>query len=296
MLNFKPLTLQDKDIFDNYLKPYTFSTCEYSFTNLYIWRKGCEIEYAVYKNAILIKRIDLDNSYNFLQPIGYKKEDLKEIIDVLIEYSIENHFKFLFRNIEKPFMEELKALFEERFIIEEDRDNFDYIYESQKLISLSGKNYHNKKNHYNAFIKNYDFYIAPLSLENLEECITASKEWCNKNDCKGYLLYELRAIQDILKNKDKLDFIGMVVYVDNKIAAFTLGEIMNDDMAIVHIEKADSDIRGLYAYVNKTFVENYLSSVPFINREQDLGVEGLRKAKESYLPIRLEPKYAAKVK
>jgi len=296
MLKFKPLTLQDKDLFDNYLKPYTFLTCEYSFTNLYIWRKGCEIEYALYKNAIIIKRKDFDNSYNFLQPIGYKKEDLKEITDILIEYKKENNFKFLFKNIEKSFMEELKTLYGEQFIIEEDRDNFDYIYKSEKLISLSGKSYHKKKNHYNAFIKNYDFSTAPLSLENLEDCITASKEWCNKNNCKGYLLYELRAIQDILKNKDKLDFIGMVVYVDNKIVAFTLGEIMNDDMAIVHIEKADSDIRGLYAYINKIFVENYLSSVPFINREQDLGVEGLRKAKESYLPIRLEPKYAVKIK
>jgi hypothetical protein len=296
MLKFKPLLLQDKDLFDKYLKPYTFLTCEYSFTNLYIWRKGCDIEYALYKDAIIIRRMDAPDSYSFLQPIGYKKEDLKEIIDALIQYTEENHCNFLFKNIEKPFMEELKAIYEERFIIEEDRDNFDYIYESEKLISLSGKSYHNKKNHYNAFIKNYDFYTAPLSLENLEDCIAASKEWCNKNDCKGYLLYELRAIQDILKNKDKLDFIGMVVYVNNKIAAFTLGEIMNDNMAIVHIEKADSDIRGLYAYINKTFVENYLISIPFINREQDLGVLGLRKAKESYLPIKLEPKYSVKIK
>ena len=296
MLNFKPLTLQDKDLFNSYLKPYTFLTCEYSFTNLYIWRKGCGIEYAMYKDVIIIRRLDIDNSYNFFQPIGYEKKDLKEIIDVLIVYSQENNFNFIFKNVERPFMEELKTLYEDDFIIEEDRDNFDYIYESEKLILLPGKNYHNKKNHYNSFIKNYDFYTEPLSLENLEECITASKEWCHKNDCKGYLLYELRAIQDILINKDKLDFIGMVVYVDNKIAAFTLGEIMNDDMAIVHIEKADSDVKGLYAYINKTFVENYLSSVPFINREQDLGVEGLRKAKKSYLPIKLEPKYAIKVK
>ena len=296
MLEFKPLTLQDKDLFDRYLNPYTFLTCEYSFTNLYIWRKGFEIEYDICKDAIIIKRIDLDNSYSFLQPIGYKREELREIINILVKHSVSNNFEFLFKNIEKPFMEELKSLYNDQLIIEEDRDNFDYIYESAKLISLSGKSYHNKKNHYNAFIKNYEFYTAPLSLENLEDCIIASKEWCNKNDCKGYLLYELRAIHDLLKNKDKLDFIGMVVYVDNKIVAFTLGEIMNDDMAIVHIEKADSGIRGLYAYVNKIFVETYLSSVPFINREQDLGLQGLRKAKESYLPVKLEPKYTVKVK
>ena len=177
MLEFKSLTLQDKDLFDNYLKPYTFCTCEYSFTNLYIWRKGCDIKYAIWKDTIIIRRMDLNNSHSFLQPIGYKKENLKEIVDILVEYNRENHFQFLFKNIEKPFMEELKLLYKDSIIIEEDRDNFDYIYETEKLISLSGKSYHNKKNHYNAFIKNYNFYTAPLCLENLEECIIASKEW-----------------------------------------------------------------------------------------------------------------------
>ncbi len=88
----------------------------------------------------------------------------------------------------------------------------------------------------------------------------------------------------------------MVVYVNDKLSAFTIGERVNDDMAIVHIEKADSSINGLYAFINKTFVEECFSDVPFINREQDLGIEGLRKAKLTYQPIKLEPKYTVNIK
>lgn len=88
----------------------------------------------------------------------------------------------------------------------------------------------------------------------------------------------------------------MAVYVNDKISAFTIGEKVNNDMAIIHIEKADSDIRGLYAYINKTFVEQYLNDITYINREQDLGIEGLRKAKLSYNPVKIEMKYSVKIK
>ncbi|MTK14197.1 MAG: DUF2156 domain-containing protein, partial [Clostridiaceae bacterium] len=92
-------------------------------------------------------------------------------------------------------------------------------------------------------------------------------------------------------NNSILNFEGMVVFIDNKVSAFTIGEKVNKDMAIIHIEKADSDIRGLYNFINKTFVDAYFSDVPFINREQDLGIEGLRSAKESYIPIKLAKKF-----
>lgn len=292
MLDFKPLTLEDKVIFDKYLKPYNFLTCEYSFTNLFIWRMGLDIQYTIYKDALIIKKKDFFGDYHFMQPIGYTKENLKNIVDTLEAIKINENLKNLFKDAETPFINDLKAIYNDKFTIEEDRANFDYIYESSKLISLSGKKLHGKKNHYNNFIKNNDFYVIEINENNIENCIKTACEWCKINDCKGYLKFELKAIQELLLNKEKLDFIGMCVFVSNKLSAFTIGEKINDNMAIIHIEKADAEINGLYTYINKTFVENYFSDVPYINREQDLGKEGLRKAKLSYQPFKLEPKYS----
>jgi hypothetical protein len=256
MLSFKQLTIEDKNFLDEYLKPYKFLTCEYSFTNLFIWRKGLDIQYTTYKDVLIIKKMDFDGSYHFMQPIGYNKENLKEIVDILIEYKAENNLKFLFKDTEQPFIEDLKEVYGTSLQFEEDRDNSDYIYESSKLISLSGKKLHSKKNHYNNFIKNNNFYAEEINENNIEDCIKAACEWCKINDCKGYLKYELKAIQELLLNKEKLDFMGMAVYVSDVLSAFTIGEKINDNMAIIHIEKADAEINGLYTYINKTFIEN----------------------------------------
>lgn len=296
MLEFKNLTLEDKPIFDKFLKPYKFLTCEYSFTSLFIWRKALDIQFTVYDNTLIIKKLDFDGYYHFMQPIGYTKDNLKQIVEILLEYKSNLKLNYLFKDAEQPFVEELKEIFQDSLIIEEDRDNFDYIYSSEKLISLSGKKLHSKKNHYNNFIKNNIYRVEPITDSIICECIKAAREWCRKNDCKGYLLFELRAIEEMLKNNSSLDFQGMVVYINEKLSAFTIGEKVNTEMAIVHIEKADTSINGLYAFINKTFVEQYFSDIPFINREQDMGIEGLRKAKLTYQPVKLEPKYAINLK
>lgn len=291
MFEFKPLALDDKSIFDKYLKPYSFRTSEYSFTNLFIWRKALDIQYTIFKNILIIKKKGFDEEYHFMQPIGYTKDNLKEIIELLDSQRNKNNMKYLFKDAEIDFVQEIKSTFGNTYNIEEDRDNFDYIYESSKLISLSGKKLHSKKNHYNNFIKNNRYETVEINNKIIEDCMKTACDWCKINECKGYLKYELKAIQELLQHTEELDFIGMAVYVDEKISAFTIGEKMNENMAIIHIEKACTEINGLYAFVNKTFIEKYFSTIPYINREQDLGKEGLRKAKLSYQPVKLEPKF-----
>lgn len=292
-LVFNSLTIADKPLFDKYLKNYRFKTCEYSFTNLIIWRKGCDISYTIYNGTLIIKKRDFKGNYHFMQPIGYKKEDLRCIVEKLRRYKEENRMEYLFKDIESSFLDELKEIYSDDIKIEQDIDNFDYIYASEKLASLSGKKLHSKKNHYNYFIKTYNYVTRDFSeLGVKDDCIAASEAWHEeKSNGNSYLVYELDGIKEIISNSDKLNLKGMAVYVDDSIAAFTIGEIVNTDMAIVHIEKGRSDIRGIYTFTNKAFVENYLSDVEYINREQDLGIEGLRKAKKSYNPLRLEEKY-----
>ena len=294
MLQFKPLTLSDRDIFHKYIYPYNFETCEYSFINLLMWKNACDIQYAIFKDILIIKKIDFDGSSHFMQPIKYNKENLEEIVELLNQYKKENEMDYLFKDAETNFIYDFREVFGDKYEIQEDRDNFDYIYESQKLVSLSGKELHKKKNHLNYFIKNIEHQDVDLTQDLTKPCLIAAREWCCKNFCRGYLLSELRAIEELLMNKEDLNLIGMAVYINGKISAFSLGEIVNKDMAIIHVEKADSDIRGLYNYINKAFVEKYLKHIPYINREQDLGIEGLRAAKLSYAPYGFAKKYKIK--
>ncbi|MCT8975380.1 DUF2156 domain-containing protein [Clostridium sp. CX1] len=292
-LCFSPLTIDDKWIFDRYLNEYNFNTCEYSFANLLIWRKGCDITYTIYNGVLIIKKKDFKGNYHFMQPMGYNNENLKKVIEILKEYRLKNKMKYLFKDVEKSFLKELKDIYGDDIEVEDDIDNFDYIYDSSKLATLSGKKLHSKKNHYNYFTKTYDYSVKDLSEESVrEDCIRAAEIWHEeKYNGDEYLSYELKGIKELIKNMDVLNLKGIAIYVDDVISAFTIGESVNKDMAIIHIEKGRSDIRGIYSFINKTFVEKYFTDVKFINREQDLGIEGLRKAKKSYYPIRLEEKY-----
>lgn len=291
MINFKSISLEDKILFDKYLKPYRFLTCEYTFTNLFIWRKGCHIQYAIVDDALVIKKTGFDNSDYFMQPIGYTKSSLPGIIDKLSIYKTEYNMNYLFMDAESPFITELEDMFPGKYEIKEDRNNFDYIYETKNLINLSGRKYHGQRNHYNCFRNNYNYQVTPITEDVVDDCIFAAREWCCKNGCRDYLLYELHAIEEILNYESELNFYHMAVYVEGKLSAFTIGEKVNSDVGIIHIEKADNSISGLYNFVNKTFLETKFSDVPYINREQDLGIDGLRRAKLSYHPFKLEPKY-----
>jgi uncharacterized protein len=290
MLEFKILTLEDKDLFDSYIKKCKFLTSEYSFISLFIWRKAFDTRYCIYKDALIIKKRSTEFGSFFMQPIGYRDEDLNEIIETLIEYKNINNMEYLFRNVEAPFLKELERISKERFQIGIEENNFDYIYESENLINLSGRKLSSKRNHITRFVNSYNYRVEDISTENTQECINAAKEWCMVNNCNGLLNYETESIITMLNNWNLLKFQGIVVYVDDKISAFTIGEIANEEMAIIHVEKAFSEVHGLYPFINKTFVEKYFKDIKFINREDDMGLEGIRKAKQSYHPYKLEYK------
>ncbi|MDD3224662.1 MAG: phosphatidylglycerol lysyltransferase domain-containing protein [Clostridium sp.] len=283
MLNFKKLTLEDKKILDSYLKSLKYESCEYSFTTLYIWKDACDVQYAIYNDVLILKKTDFNGLSHFMQPVGYEINDLKQIVNLLKEYKKEHNMNYLFGDVEEQFVDDMKKCFHYELDFEEDRDGFDYVYEGDKLISLSGKKLHAKKNHYNQFIKNYEFTVKDINDVKTEDCIKSLEIWFQQREDKDkYLLYEIDAVRDLLENKDIFDIKGMVVIIDDKICGLTIGEKINEDSALIHVEKADPSIKGLYAFINKTFVEKYFSDVKNINREQDLGIPGLRKAKESY--------------
>lgn len=294
-MNFKKITLEDKDLFEKYIYPYKFLSCEYSFTTLYIWKDACDVRYEIYKDALIIKKRDFQGNYHFMQPLGYKMENLKEILEHLSKYKKENDMKYTFKDLEEDFIEKIKVLGieDQSMYIKEDRDNFDYLYEAEKLIKLSGKKLHGKKNHYNSFVKSYNYEVKEIDgKEVVDGVIKAAEKWYIENNNNDRMLYyETAAIKDIVKNIEQFNLKGIAVYVDDEVVAFSLGEKLNDKLAVIHIEKADMDYKGIYSFINRTFIDKCFSDVKIINREQDLGIEGLRKAKLSYNPIKLEKKF-----
>ena len=161
--------IEDKNVFEKFIYPYKFLSCEYSFTTLYIWREACDVCFTIYKGALIIKKKDFEGKYYFMQPLGYSKGNLKEIIDALMDYKTENNMEYLFKDLDEGVMEEIRDIYDDvnDICIKEDRDNFDYLYEAEKLIKLSGKKLHGKKNHYNSFIKNYDYEVKDIKEEEI---------------------------------------------------------------------------------------------------------------------------------
>lgn len=294
MTEFKPIELGDKKLFDKFLHRYTFKTYEYAFSTLYLWREMCKSSLAISHDALIIRKEEKNKGQYFMAPIRAEKHVLKDIVQELMEYKkASTNMPFLFRDIEEEFLSELQGLFGDKVEYEEDINDFDYIYRTSELIELSGRKFHGKKNHYNSFIKSYDYEIKDIKEENIgEQCIFFARQWLqNKDDDNYQLQYEFKAIEDMILNLKELNLEGMAVKVNDEIAAFTIGEKLNEDMAVIHIEKGNNDYKGVYAFINKVFLANYFNDVTTVNRQEDLGVKGLRKAKESYNPIRLEKKY-----
>lgn len=299
MLEFENIKLKHKELFSTYIDEYNFRTHEYAFSNLYFWRYFSNIQIATTHDSLIIKKTEDNKGTFYMSPIGYSSESLKYIIENLKDYNRSIQLNTLvFREVEDTFLDDLKQLYGDDVIFCEERNSFDYIYDTKSLINLSGKKYHSKKNHYNQFIASYDYKIKDLSsLEAQSDAIKAANQWFElKNNNSKVLYHELKGISDFLQHMEELNLLGMGVYVEDKLIAFTIGERLNSETAVIHIEKADTSYKGIYAFINKSFLENYLNDMTYVNREEDLGNEGLRKAKLSYNPIKLEKKYIVELK
>lgn len=293
MLSFKKLTIEDKNIIMPYISPYNFSTCEFSFATLIIWSKACNIEYTIKDQILILKKKDYHGKSHFVQLLGYDENSLRNVIEVLKTEKQRNNLDYLFKEVEWNFVEDLIHAYGDKVIYEEDRDNFDYIYESKSLITMQGKVLHKKRNHYNKFEKNNNYMLKVIdNLKVKEDCKRVAKIWHESYGVYDKLTdFELEAINEVLDNWEILELKGLAVYVDDNIAGFSIGEIVNDEMAIIHFEKGDKNYSGVFAFINQKSTEMLYSHIPLINREDDMGLLGLRIAKMSYGPIKLEKKY-----
>lgn len=277
-----------KKILEKYSK-IELEMCDYSFINLYLWSFGDKIKYQEKDGLLYIKGNYLfEDEYFMPLPLSGEMEDIKRGIDDLIQQGIEVNF----------VSDEFVNTYRDQYEFKEMLDNFDYVYQVQDLIELKGRKYSKKKNKKNQFLKLYDYRYEKLSEDNLEDVIKFQESWCIKKDCMNSenLRSESLGLENLFKNLNKTDIKGGVLYVDNSIVAYTLGEKLTHDTVVIHVEKADEIYNGSYQAINSIFLEQEWSEMSFVNREDDSGIEGIRKAKESYYPIKKIKKYLVKGK
>ncbi|MEG1413107.1 MAG: phosphatidylglycerol lysyltransferase domain-containing protein [Acidaminococcaceae bacterium] len=290
MLKFKHIALEDKPIFDRYFSEQVYNGSECTFTNLFIWRSCYDINWTINHEALLIK-VTRNNVTFLLPPFGGSAETLPLIFNELKLTFVGQQLEI--RGIYEETITSWQKNLPDIVAFTEDRDNWDYVYLQEKLATLAGRKYHSKKNHLNAFKKDQpDYLYEEITPANIEECIAFADLWCERrigNDAS--LGCEFCAIKEALRNMTILKICGGLIRINGKVEAFTFGEKLNQQMAVIHVEKANPDIRGLYTAINQEFCQNAWSAVTYINREEDMGIEGLRKAKESYNPELMVKKY-----
>lgn len=291
-IQFKRAELEDKEIISRYFNHHTSRSCERTFVNVFLWSRRYPVKWAIVENALVFKSED-EEHLSFAFPAG-EEENVKRALKVLKAYSEERGYPFTMYNITPADFEKLEAWYPGRFEIEYDRDVADYVYESEKLATLSGKKLHGKKNHVNKFLKVYEnrWSYEAMSKENLEDCFQMSLKWRRKNDCNSdeEKIAEMAVCQNALRLFEELELKGGVLRVDGEVVAFTIGEPICSDTFVVHIEKAYAEVPGAYNMINQQFVQHECMDYPYVNREEDTGAEGLRKAKLSYRPVFLVEK------
>ena len=285
--DFKRPQLEDKEIIKHYFRHHTSRSCERTFVNVFLWARFYNVTYAVIEDTLVFKSED-EGRLAFAYPAG-EADCVRKAIDRLDQYSKERGKAFCLYNVTPDNFEQLENWYPGRFQVEYNEDLADYVYESEKLCTLSGKKLHGKRNHINKFKATYEgrWSYEPITKDNVEECFQMALKWRNQNGCNDdpEKNSEMCVTLNSLRLFEELELKGGLLRVDNQIVAFTMGEPICSDTFVVHIEKAFPDVQGAYPMINQQFVEHECMQYKYVNREEDTGEEGLRKAKRSYRPV-----------
>ncbi|MDD5935664.1 MAG: phosphatidylglycerol lysyltransferase domain-containing protein [Clostridiales bacterium] len=291
MINFRAIELSDREWIEAILKKANLMGCEYTFVNNYIWGTQYQLEIANV-NGFYCTRSGMEEViYGF--PIG--EGNLAEVIRLLEEDAKERNVPFVMKGMLAEHVTLLDLICPGEFEITTSRDDSDYIYSVEKLSKLSGKKLHGKRNHIARFKDNEDWQYEKLTEENMKDCLEMNRKWCENNNCLDNisLKHEACAVKKAFRHFKALNLVGGLLRLNGEVVAYTIGEPLSDNTFVIHIEKAFSEIQGAYPMINQQFVLHECQDYEYVNREEDLGEEGLRKAKLSYYPEILLDKYKA---
>ncbi len=288
---FLPLTLEHREVLQPLLWAYQPTTSELTFTNLFLWQGHYGLSWCLWEDWFVALAQPRHAAPWFLPPVG--PGDRAELCIELLRWLRQTH------SVAYPAIERadrrLAAELASRPQIrsEATREQFDYVYRAVDLCSLAGNKYHSKRNHINSLRRSYPFVYQPLAADLVAACLNLADRWCEFKRCAEdlNLTGEWEAVRLALRHYETLGLKGGVIMVRGQVEAFSLGELLNATTAVIHFEKANPQQSEFYTLINQQFCEHAWQEVELINREQDLGEPGLRRAKQSYHPLRLEEKF-----
>ena len=284
-LTFKTPEFSQKETVDRAVKTEDVQICDQTFGNLFSWSACFDAQLAVAEDSFVSRWGD-----RYSVPVGARR---KELLEQLLAEGVTR-----FLGVDDRYKAWLEETFPHRFVFREKRNSADYIYERQKLENLIGKKLAAKRNHINYFEQNFQWELLPIDENTMPDVLAFNERWCRENNCEQNhsLVREGCAVRRGLKYFKELGYHGVALYANGEICAFTYGEPIGKEGFCVHVEKADAALRGAYPMINREFVRSLPPEIRWINREDDAGDEGLRRAKLSYQPDVLLMKYEAEVR
>ena len=298
------ISIDNREILEQYLNGYEYKTSGLSFSAQYMWRDINKFSWDMMGEYMCIsgishleleEGIELPFMFPPLTATGeYDKEALRETI-----YKAKEHFEkkgqpFSLRLVPFHVMEIIKEAVPEIHFID-DRPNYDYIYLTQELIDLKGKAFHSKKNHLNYFKKTYEYEYVQLTSDMADDAMRFISDFNKRKEVPAHememLKMEEQAMEDVFKNIEAVGYSAGAILIDGNIEALAIGGKLGKKTITEHVEKANVEFRGLYQAINNEFCRNVAAKAKYINREEDMGIPNLRKAKLSYKPVKLIEKY-----
>lgn len=268
-------------------------SCEMSAANTVLWAKHYKTEIAFWQDEIIYRSRFLGEVYSYSCNLLSSKNP-QQLFDQIVELAKKEGQPLRMHCILEEEYQMIEHWYPDKYQMSVRRQDSDYIYLREKLATLSGKKLHGKRNHIHRFEEHYpDWRYESITDDNVDECAKMAMQWCLENCADEEENWEYDKIDEsklvvyAIRHRDELGMKGGALRAGGRIVAITLGERLTDDTFVVHFEKAYPDVQGAYPMINREFVRNELEAYRYVNREEDLGDEGLRKAKLSYRPERL---------
>ena len=296
MIDFKALTLLDKEWIDRHVMCENVPSADYNFGNTFIWDEHYRQLVCCFGDRTLTK-VRLHGQPAFVFPIGCGP--LRPAIEAIREYAAAKEYPLILRGVTEEHRAQLEEEYPGRFEFCQEERWSDYVYEAERLATYAGKALHGKKNHCNRFEAEHDWSFVPLTRELIPDCLQMLDDWTKENEERldKSIVYEHDAIERAFTHYEALGLEGGVLYANGRIMGFSFGELASLDCFDVHVEKADINVNGAYPMVCREMVRMAMRLHPelkYINREDDMGLDSLRTSKLSYKPAFLLKKYTAR--
>ncbi len=296
--DFKDISLDMRDIFHKYARAFDYENMEICFSNLFIWQKTWNIRYfEAYDSMLFCMCYGKTKAFMLPPLVRDKSVSIKPAMDACRKFMMGEMGYFLMRSVNDIIKDKIVSECPGEYKFAEDRRIAEYVYKIQELIDLKGAGFHAKRNYVNRFIKKYDYEYDNCYEKYFDECMEVFHAWTKRRGGSAWeIAAEEASIGRAFKYGRELGIKGCVIKTGGKVRAFSMGEALNSRMALIHIEKADESYEGIYQFINREFLMREWKDYEYINRQEDMGIEGLRKAKLSYHPAYLINKYNCTLK